>query len=284
MAQLQTKWISDDAVNDLKVKLRNNQPLRARNAADDADIELLRLTDDNVLDLRAGATINGQAIALQSDIPSTFALQGNWDADTNTPTLVSSTNDTGDDFPLYVVTVSGNTTIDGFTNWVAGDKIYFANGQWWKADNNEAVVSVNGKVGAVELDTDDVDEGSANLYHTVARARDAAVVNSTAGAETDQAASVAAMKSYVDGEVSGVSQDFGYEVLTLSAQNITDEYVTLAETPIAGSVCVFVKGSVPQVLGDDFEIDGVNPDRINFLGDLLALAEAGDKLIVKYAY
>jgi hypothetical protein len=45
-------------------------------------------------------------------------------------------------------------------------------------------------------DTDDVPEG-ANLYHTTSRARTAAVVNSTAGSETDQAASVASMKTYV---------------------------------------------------------------------------------------
>uniref|UniRef100_UPI003719BC41 tail fiber domain-containing protein n=1 Tax=Halobacteriovorax sp. XZX-2 TaxID=3157721 RepID=UPI003719BC41 len=47
-------------------------------------------------------------------------------------------------------------------------------------------------------DTDDIGEGSTNLYHTDARAKTAAVVNSTVGSETDQAPSVAAIKSYVD--------------------------------------------------------------------------------------
>ncbi|EPZ52163.1 endosialidase chaperone [Bacteriovorax sp. BAL6_X] len=47
-------------------------------------------------------------------------------------------------------------------------------------------------------DTDDISEGSTNLYHTDARAKTAAVVNSTVGSETDQAPSVAAIKSYVD--------------------------------------------------------------------------------------
>ena len=46
------------------------------------------------------------------------------------------------------------------------------------------------------LSTDDVSEG-ANLYFTDTRARTAAVVDSTAGSETNQAPSVAAMKSYV---------------------------------------------------------------------------------------
>ena len=46
------------------------------------------------------------------------------------------------------------------------------------------------------LSTDDVSEG-ANLYFTDTRARTASVVDSTAGSETNQAPSVAAMKSYV---------------------------------------------------------------------------------------
>jgi len=59
------------------------------------------------------------------------------------------------------------------------------------------VSSVNGQTGAVALDTDDVLEGS-NQYFTDARAKAAAVVNSAAGSETDQAPSVSAMKGYVD--------------------------------------------------------------------------------------
>ncbi|EQC45488.1 hypothetical protein, partial [Bacteriovorax sp. Seq25_V] len=65
--------------------------------------------------------------------------------------------------------------------------------------------TVNGQAlsSNVVLDTDDVAEGTTSFYHTTARARTAAVVNSTAGSETDQAASVAAMKSYVTAQTSG---------------------------------------------------------------------------------
>ena len=56
------------------------------------------------------------------------------------------------------------------------------------------VSALNTTVGA--LTTTDIPEG-ANLYFTDARAKTAAVVDSTAGSETDQAPSVAAMKSYV---------------------------------------------------------------------------------------
>lgn len=70
----------------------------------------------------------------------------------------------------------------------------------------DAVQSVNGQTGTVVLDTDDINEGSTNLYFTDTRAKTAAVVNSTAGNETDQAASVAAMKSYVTGITGSLPQ------------------------------------------------------------------------------
>jgi hypothetical protein len=68
-----------------------------------------------------------------------------------------------------------------------------------------AVVSVNGQTGTVSLDTDDISEGSTNQYFTSTRAKTAAVVNSTAGSETDQAPSVSAMKSYVSANAGAVN-------------------------------------------------------------------------------
>ena len=68
-----------------------------------------------------------------------------------------------------------------------------------------AVVSVNGQTGTVSLDTDDVSEGSTNKYFTDTLARTAAVVNSTSGTETNQAPSVAAMKSYVSANAGAVN-------------------------------------------------------------------------------
>jgi hypothetical protein len=52
---------------------------------------------------------------------------------------------------------------------------------------------------AKSLTTSDIPEGS-NLYYTDSRARTAAVVNSTAGNETDQAPSVSSIKTYVNSQ------------------------------------------------------------------------------------
>ena len=54
----------------------------------------------------------------------------------------------------------------------------------------------------ITLNTDDIAEATSQ-YHTAARARAAAVVNSTAGSETDQAPSVSSMKSYVAAQTGG---------------------------------------------------------------------------------
>ncbi|NDD55217.1 hypothetical protein EBZ39_15365, partial [bacterium] len=68
---------------------------------------------------------------------------------------------------------------------VSGDgKSYIYDGSAWQELSAAGyVLSVNGQTGSVTLDSDDVSEGSSNLYHTSARARSAAVVNSSSGSE-----------------------------------------------------------------------------------------------------
>lgn len=79
--------------------------------------------------------------------------QGTWDASTNTPTLTSSVGTKGN---YYVVSVAGNTNLNGITDWVAGDWAIFNGSVWEKVDNTEAVISVNGQTGVVTLDYADV--------------------------------------------------------------------------------------------------------------------------------
>jgi hypothetical protein len=281
MALLQTKWIADDAVNDLKVKLRNNQPFRARNAADDADVNVFRVNGSDQVDFYAVPRANGDLLATEDYVDTAvgalagaFIYKGTYDASTNTPALSDGTGTVG---WLYRVSVAGTQDFgSGNITFQVGDKVVYRDGVWekWDVIDNEFATS----------DTDDLAEGAANLYFTDTRARTATVVNSTAGTETDQAASVSAMKSFVAGEIANVSQDFATEVLTLSGTDISNGYVTLDDEPLMGSVSVFPKGGLMQVEGDDWEVDGVNGDRINFLGTLAAELVAGDKLVISYAY
>lgn len=81
------------------------------------------------------------------------------------------------------------------------------NADWIQITAAGAVTSVNGETGTVVLVTDDLGEGSTNLYFTVSRARAAAVVNSLAGTQTDQAPSVQSVVTALAGKLSSVSQD-----------------------------------------------------------------------------
>jgi hypothetical protein len=96
-----------------------------------------------------------------------LSYQGTWDANTNTPTLTSSVGTKG---YYYVVSVAGNTDLNGVTDWIIGDWAVFNGTAWQKVDNTDQVSSVNGQTGVVVLTTTNVAEGT-NEYFTTARAR-----------------------------------------------------------------------------------------------------------------
>src|SRR5512137_1397232 len=115
------------------------------------------------------ATLDAGGQVPQSQIPLMGDLnyQGTWNASTNTPTLTSSVGTKG---YYYVVDVSGNTNLNGITDWQIGDWVIFNGLVWQKVDNTDAVTSVNGLVGTVVLTTTNIAEGT-NEYFTTARAR-----------------------------------------------------------------------------------------------------------------
>ena len=57
--------------------------------------------------------------------------KGTWDASTNNPTLTSGVGVKGD---YYVVSVAGNTNLDGTTLWGVGDWAVFNGSIWQKVD------------------------------------------------------------------------------------------------------------------------------------------------------
>jgi hypothetical protein len=81
--------------------------------------------------------------------------QGTWNASTNTPTLASGTGTKG---YYYVVSVAGSTNLDGITDWKVGDWAIFNGTTWDKVDNTDAVSSVNGFTGAVNLGLDNISD------------------------------------------------------------------------------------------------------------------------------
>jgi hypothetical protein len=143
-----------------------------------------------------GLTVTGSSISSTDSILTAFGklqgqvndligglkYDGTWNASTNTPTITSGV---GTDGEFYIVSVAGNTIIDGVGGWEVGDWIVFHGSAWQKVDNTESVVSVNGFVGAVTLTTSNISEGT-NLYFTNSRARQAISLTTTgnSGAST----------------------------------------------------------------------------------------------------
>jgi hypothetical protein len=117
------------------------------------------------------ATLDAGGKVPVSELPAAvlgaLSYQGTWNASTNTPTLTSSTGTKG---YYYVVSVAGNTNLDGITDWLVGDWAVYNGTVWQKVDNTETVTSVNGQTGAVVLTTTNIAEGT-NEYFTTARAR-----------------------------------------------------------------------------------------------------------------
>jgi hypothetical protein len=135
------------------------------NARADARIELHKAVANGLATLGANSKIP------MAQIPDAMLgaaiYQGVWNASTNSPALATGTGTKG---YYYVVEVPGTTNIDGINSWALGDWIIFNGSAWQKVDNTDAVISVNGLIGAVMLTTTHIAEGT-NLYWTTTRGR-----------------------------------------------------------------------------------------------------------------
>ena len=309
MAQIQNRGIASNAVEGSKVRLNNNQSLRGRNAANSADVELIKVNTSNEVEFPNLPKHSGSNVATESyvgtqlanyvptsekganngvatldaggKVPATqlpsslMSYEGTFDA-SSTPASPLLNGDVAADVGMvYLASVAGSYNFGaGAISFNVGDWAIYNGTIWQKSLNSNAVVSVNSQTGVVTLNSDNIAEGSTNLYHTTSRARTAAVVNSTAGSETDQAASVAAMKSYVAAQSANIS----VQTFTLSAGDITNGFITLAATPDQ-VIEVTPKGFPTQHPVDDYTVAGAV---LTFAGDMLLLI-AGDKIKVAYS-
>ena len=103
------------------------------------------------------ASLDGSGTVPISQLPAAvigaLSYQGTWNANTNTPTLASSTGTKG---YYYVVNVAGTTTLNGISDWQIGDWAVYNGSAWQKIDNTDAVTSVNGYTGTVVLTQTDI--------------------------------------------------------------------------------------------------------------------------------
>jgi hypothetical protein len=203
---------------------------------------------------------------LPAAVLGALSYQGTWDAATNTPTLTSSVGTKG---YYYVVSVAGNTNLNGITDWLVGDWAVYNGSIWQKVDNTETVTSVNGLTGAVVLTTTNVAEGT-NLYYTDARARASVSAgtgisyNNTTGVVTnaapDQTVAIAGG--------TGISTSGTYPSFTVTNTAPDQTVVLTAGTGISTS------GTYPN-----FTITNTSP---SLGGDVVGPASSTDNAIARF--
>jgi len=229
MSQIQKKFIKSNAVDESKILLLNDGALRARNAADSADVELLKLDASNVLQLlqlpqvpslpSANADVANKEYVDQevagavSDVTAlevrVQAIEDDYGVAGGLATLDGSGLVPSTQLPSYVDDVLEYADLASFPVTGETGKIYVAldtnkcyrwSGSAYIYITSGAVDSVNGQTGVVSLDSDDVSEGSSNLYYTAAR--QAAI---EAYADQAEADAITSANSYTDGEISTLS-------------------------------------------------------------------------------
>jgi hypothetical protein len=145
------------------VKGAGTTPLTASSTIPNTDITGLGTASTKDAGAALGvATLDAGGKVPVSELPAAvlgaLSYQGTWDASTNTPTLTSSIGTKG---YYYVVSVAGNTNLNGITDWLVGDWAVYNGTVWQKVDNTETVTSVNGQTGAVVLTTTNITQARA---------------------------------------------------------------------------------------------------------------------------
>lgn len=126
-------------------------------------LQLLETADELKIPLTQKGASNGVATLdsggkiPSSQLPSpVFEFKGLWNASTNTPTLADGIGDAGD---VYKVSVAGTQNLgSGPISFSVGDEVYYDGSVYEKLGSSSGVSSVNGQVGVVVLNLDDIND------------------------------------------------------------------------------------------------------------------------------
>jgi hypothetical protein len=329
MSQLQKKFIADNAVDETKIRLSNDADLKARNAADSADVDILKVNASDVIEFASVPQVTSDPSAANDLARKSYVdnlIDGiRWKA----PVEAASTAN---------LTLSGEQTVDGVV-LTAGDRILVkdqttdtengiyevAVGSWTRtsdADNSpseeilKAAVfviagSVNANKGFVNTNTSAITIGVTAITFEQFSASDAFtggdgidITGTTISVDllANGGLSFSSGELQVDTDGTSASlngsgqiqaQKTEEEVITLVAQNITDQYIDLAQTASsAESISLDVIGGIRQQRGVDYTVSlsgGVGGvTRITFDGDLATAGSAElvatDILAIRYSY
>ena len=241
MSQIQKKFLKADSVDESKILLLNNGALRARNVADSADVELMKLDGSDKLQLLvlpqvssdpvAGndlvrkshldselLTVGGDVTALEGRVQ---AIEDDYGVAGGLATLDGAGLVPASQLPSYVDDVLEFADLAAFPVTGETGKIYVAidtskcyrwSGSTYIQITSGAVDSVNGQTGIVVLDTGDVSEAGDSRYYTAAR---------QAAVEAYADAAVLVEKNRAEGVEAGLAQDIlDEETRALAAEGV----------------------------------------------------------------
>lgn len=113
MSQVKNKFIESNAVDDLKLRLRNNQYLRARNAAGTDDVSVIKLNASDVIEFASLPQANFAPSSAADLVNKAYVDGVAQGLDIKASVRVATTAD---------ISLSGTQTIDG-VSVVAGDRV-----------------------------------------------------------------------------------------------------------------------------------------------------------------
>jgi len=284
-------------------------------------LDIPDLSGTYILDSRIGAasgvaSLDGGGKIPLSQLPaSLMEFQGNWNPNTNTPTLVDGTGVTGYTYWVSALDLSpvSGLTDPSMVNFQIGDLVIYNGTKWVLVTPAAGVQSVNGAQGAVTVNainqlTGDITAGPASGSQS--QVATLATVNASPGSTTlssittngkglvtsNTSATLASGDIWVGNgsnvptavAMSGDATISNTGVVTITgglanhfitreipSGAIPGSVFTLAHTPILGSECVFLNGLLQQSGGADYSITGAV---ITFTNPLVA----GDLVLVNY--
>lgn len=124
MSRIKTKFLEDNAVNDVKLRLRNNQALRARNAGNTADVETLKVSTSDILTILREMSMDSHKITNLADPTNAQdAVTKNY-----VDAVISGLSDPKDAARVATIAPLAAATYDNGTNGVGATLTANANG------------------------------------------------------------------------------------------------------------------------------------------------------------
>jgi len=279
MSQILKKFIGNNEVGAAKIRLENNSYLRARNAANSADIDAMKVNGSNAIEFASTPVVGGSNLATETFVntavtnaTNNIKFKGVRAATTANITIATALNN-GD-------------TLDGVT--LATNDLVLVKNQTAPEENGVYVVGVT-PARASFADTFDKHVGLVCLVSEGTVNADLAFVfTSDAGGTLDTTALV--VEAFPTNSV--LVPVWEKETFTLAGGDITNQYVDLANVAETDSIDLFVRGGGIMEEGQSFTVSytggaGGNT-RISFAGILATGGAseliAGDVLVVKYQY